>query len=170
MQIAQSQAGDVEAILELYEHAVGLQRLKGATLWPAFDRGFVESEVSEGVQWKIVVDGGPRCVWAVADSDPLIWGERDADPAVYIHRIATDPDYRGRGFVMNIVDWAKGFAAARGRRFVRMDTVGDNAGLIRHYTKCGFAFLGLFKLANTAGLPAHYHEATVSLFEIDLGR
>ena len=168
MQIAQSQASDVDAILDFYEHAVRLQRLKGATQWPAFDRGFVESEVSKGLQWKIIVDGRPRCVWAVADSDPLIWGERDVDPAIYIHRIATDPEYQGSGFVLNIVDWAKAYAAVGGRRFVRMDTVGDNAGLIRHYTKCGFVFLGLSKLADTAGLPPHYHDATVSLFEIDL--
>ena len=63
---------------------------------------------------------------------------------------------------------AKAYAAVGGRRFVRMDTAGDNAGLIRHYTMCGFVFLGLSKLTDTAGLPSHYHDATVSLFEIDL--
>jgi hypothetical protein len=49
-----------------------------------------------------------------------------------------------------------------------MDTVGDNSGLINYYTKCGFEFLGLLKLKNTKGLPAHYDNATVSLFQIDL--
>lgn len=170
MEITQSQPGDVGAILELYAHAVGLQRSKGATPWPAFDRDLIESEVGPGAQSKIVVDGRPRCVWAVADADPLIWGARDADPALYLHRIATDPAYRGRGFVRDLVDWAKGFGAAGGRRFVRLDTVGENAGLIRHYTRCGFTYLGLSKLADTTGLPAHYQGATVSLFEIDLGR
>ena len=49
-----------------------------------------------------------------------------------------------------------------------MDTVGDNPVLISYYTKCGFDFLGLSKLKNTEGLPAHYENATVSLFQIDL--
>jgi hypothetical protein len=49
-----------------------------------------------------------------------------------------------------------------------MDTVGDNSGLINHYTRCGFEFLGLLKLRNTEGLPAHYDNATLSLFQIDV--
>ncbi|MEZ5566688.1 MAG: GNAT family N-acetyltransferase [Gammaproteobacteria bacterium] len=169
VKIEQCDAGDVDAIFALYEHAVRLQHEKGATPWPVFDRGLVTTEISEGRQWKIVVDGHPRCVWGVAYNDPLIWGERDADPAIYIHRIATDPAYRGRGFVKDIVEWSRRFAAARGRRYVRLDTVGNNTGLISHYTRCGFAFLGLTRLENTAGLPSHYHHATVSLFELDLG-
>jgi len=49
-----------------------------------------------------------------------------------------------------------------------MDTVGENTGLINYYTKCGFEFLGLLKLQNTEGLPAHYNNATVSLFQIEV--
>jgi hypothetical protein len=37
--------------------------------------------------------------------------------------------------------------------------------LINHYKKSGFQFLGLYKLKETKGLPAHYTNATVSLFE-----
>ena len=36
------------------------------------------------------------------------------------------------------------------------------------YKKCGFKFLGLSKLEETTGLPAHYKNAIVSLFEIKL--
>jgi hypothetical protein len=46
-----------------------------------------------------------------------------------------------------------------------MDTVGENHKLIEHYTACGFDFLGLSQLTNTDGLPEHYHNAVVSLFE-----
>ena len=49
-----------------------------------------------------------------------------------------------------------------------MDTVGDNLGLINYYTKCGFDFLGLLKLKNTEGLPAHYDNAMVSLFQMKI--
>jgi hypothetical protein len=47
-------------------------------------------------------------------------------------------------------------------------TVGDNSGLINYYTKCGFEFLGLLRLKNTEGLPAHYDNATISLFQITI--
>ncbi len=67
-----------------------------------------------------------------------------------------------------IVKWAKFYAIENQKQFVRMDTVGDNSGLINYYIKCGFEFLSLLKLKNTEGLPANYENATVSLFEIDL--
>ncbi|MFP3835995.1 GNAT family N-acetyltransferase, partial [Chryseobacterium sp. SIMBA_028] len=85
--------------------------------------------------------------------------------AVYIHRIATNPDFRGQNLVQKIVEWGKQYALTNGKKFIRLDTVGDNPGLISYYTKCGFDFLGLSKLKDTAGLPAHYNNATVSLFE-----
>jgi len=70
--------------------------------------------------------------------------------------------------VSKIVEWAKNYAIENQKQFIRMDTVGDNSGLINYYTRCGFEFLGLLKLRNTEGLPAHYHNATVSLFEIEV--
>ncbi len=105
-------------------------------------------------------------MWAINFDDPQIWGARNADPAVYIHRIATNPDFRGRALVADIVQWATAYARQHQKRFVRLDTVGENHGLIAHYTACGFTYLGLTELTDTAGLPAHYHGATVSLFEL----
>jgi ribosomal protein S18 acetylase RimI-like enzyme len=105
-------------------------------------------------------------VWAITFDDPQIWGAKNADPAVYIHRIATNPDFRGRGLVADIVTWAQNFARRHHKKYVRLDTVGENHGLIAHYTACGFAYLGLAALTDTAGLPAHYQGATVSLFEL----
>jgi hypothetical protein len=70
--------------------------------------------------------------------------------------------------VGKIVEWAKIYTKENQKHFIRMDTVGDNSGLINYYTKCGFDFLGLLRLKNTEGLPAHYFNATVSLFQIDV--
>jgi hypothetical protein len=43
------------------------------------------------------------CVFATTFSDPLIWEKRDTDPSVYIHRIATNPNFRGNNLVAAIV-------------------------------------------------------------------
>ena len=106
------------------------------------------------------------CVWAITESDPQIWGEKNSAPALYLHRIATNTHFRGRNLVFDIVAWAKVFAKERNLQYIRMDTVGENQGLISHYKKCGFDFLGLSKLEDTVGLPAHYHKATVCLFQM----
>ena len=73
-----------------------------------------------------------------------------------------------KNLFLEIVKWAKDYAKANNKKFIRLDTVGENKGLINHYQKCGFRFLGLFKLTDTRGLPSHYHNASVSLFEISL--
>ncbi|MFZ3052221.1 MAG: GNAT family N-acetyltransferase [Sulfuricurvum sp.] len=50
------------------------------------------------------------CIWATTFSDLQIWGKRDLDPALYIHRIATNPDFRGNKFVAQIVACAEQYA------------------------------------------------------------
>lgn len=166
MIIANSTRKDIGEILRLYEIARDLQKSKNAVVWPVFDIELVEMEVTEKRQWKIVLDNQVACVWATTFDDPLIWEERNNDPSVYIHRIATNPIFRGRNLVKEIARWSKSYAKQNDKRFVRLDTVGENRGLIGHYKKCGFEFLGLRKLRNTDGLPAHYDNATVSLFQI----
>jgi ribosomal protein S18 acetylase RimI-like enzyme len=143
-----------------------LQKIKGAVVWPQFDKAFIEKEILNKEQWKITIDDQVACVWSTTFSDSQIWGERNDDPSVYIHRIAANPHFRGCNMVSEIVTWSRNYARENNKKFVRMDTVGENKGLITYYQKCGFDFLGLLPLKNTESLPAHYHNATVSLFQI----
>lgn len=165
-EILNSDNNDIDEIFRLYKIATDFQKLRFTVHWPEFERSLVEIEIAERRQWKIAIDNTIACIWATTFNDPQIWEERNSDPAIYIHRIATNPDFRGQNLVGQIVQWAKHYATEHEKKFIRMDTVGDNPGLINYYTKCGFEFLGLLKLKNTAGLPAHYDNATVSLFQL----
>jgi GNAT superfamily N-acetyltransferase len=168
MKIKNSIEEDITEIFRLYKIATDFQKTRFTGHWPDFERNLVESEIAESRQWKIVIDNKIACVWATTFNDPQIWEEKNNDPSIYIHRIATNPDFRGLNLVGQIVEWAKKYALDNNKKFIRMDTVGDNPGLISYYSKCGFDFLGLLKLQNTDGLPAHYKNATVSLFQIKL--
>lgn len=166
-QILPSTPADIDEIFRLYRLASAYQAaVKATVVWPDFERGMVAQELAEGRQWKLLVGEAIACVWATTFDDPQIWGARNADPAVYIHRIATNPEFRGHSWVMDIVAWARDYARQHHKKFVRLDTIGENHGLIKHYTACGFTYRGLDALTDTAGLPAHYHNATVSLFEL----
>ncbi len=166
MKIENSTKEDTNTIFGLYEIATAYMKERSLVVWPAFDRKMVEQEIEEKRQWKLIINNSVACVWATTFSDEQIWEERNADAAVYIHRIAVHPGFRGQQLVTKIVDWATGHAKEHHKKYVRLDTVGDNKGLIKHYTSCGFDFLGLYKLKNTEGLPPHYNNATVSLFEL----
>ena len=170
MEITQSSSDDIGQILSLYDAATALQASKNMTQWPKIDRGIIEGEISEGRQWKMVHQGQIVCVWVVAFEDPQIWGERSNQPSVFINRIANHPEFRGRGFVGKIVDWAKSLYSGGSIQFIRLDTVGYNEGLIQVYTSHGFTLLDPVELEDTTGLPSHYNDGKVYLFEIELGR
>ena len=159
---------DLELILGLYRSAIDYQKERFISHWPEFESSMVIQEILENRQWKMIIDGEVVCIWATTFSDPLIWETKNLDPAVYIHRITTHPNFRGNGFVKKIVAWATLYAIQQSKRLVRMDTVGENHKLIKHYMGCGFQFLGLSHLSNTEGLPQHYHNAVVSLFELEV--
>jgi ribosomal protein S18 acetylase RimI-like enzyme len=171
MKILNSSPSDIDEIFRLYHIATEYMRSKKTVVvWPEFERSLVEKEIAENRQWKLMIGDDIACVWAVTFSDEQIWQEKDNNDAIYIHRIATNPDHRKQNFVSIIVDWARKYAGEKGKRFIRLDTLGRNEKLIEHYTKNGFEFLGMFELKNTEGLPGHYqHGEKAALFEIDLG-
>ena len=166
MNIYNSQIEDIDHIFELYEIATNFQNEKSMVAWPNFERKLIEKEIRENRQWKLIIDDQIACIWATTESDPQIWGAKNNDPSIYIHRISTSPKFRGRHLVKNIVKWARKCAEKRNKKYIRMDTVGKNTGLINHYKVCGFDFIGISKLQHTSELPLHYQNATVSLFQI----
>lgn len=168
MTIVTAESGDVDRIFELYDKAIEFQKQVFDKHWLGFDVELVDREIADGRLWKIVEADEIACIWSVTYADPIIWGERSRENAMYVHRIVTNPDFRGRGYVQTITGWAKKYAREQGLRFVRMDTWGDNQKLIEYYKDCGFEFRGVVTPAESDTMPAHYRGITLSLFEIDL--
>jgi ribosomal protein S18 acetylase RimI-like enzyme len=160
---------DIGEVFTLYKIAANYQKEKKTVIvWPSFDRKMVEIEIAENRQFKLLVNNAVACIWAITFSDEQIWENSKKDSALYIHRIAVNPDFRGNSYVHTIVAWAKEFAIENSIQFIRLDTLGENLGLIKHYKNAGFDFLGLFNLKDTSNLPDHYKLAPVCLFEIAL--
>jgi ribosomal protein S18 acetylase RimI-like enzyme len=162
---------DADTILSLYQSARELQTQKKMVVWPMFERSFIETEISEQRQWKLLVDNIIACNWAITFHDKEIWGEKDRNDSIYIHRIATNPAMRGNRYVDKIADWARNYAKQKRKSFVRLDTLGNNTKLIEHYTSAGFEFLGIIRLADTSNLPGHYQrEPNCCRFEMELSK
>tara|TARA_R110001592_G_scaffold245852_1_gene507444 strand:+ start:2933 stop:3451 length:519 start_codon:yes stop_codon:yes gene_type:complete len=162
---------DIDEIFRLYKIASNYQKSKKTVVvWPDFDREMVSQEIAEHRQFKLLINDKIACIWAITFSDAQIWEKRNEDPAIYIHRIATNPKFRGHNFVGSIVEWAKDYAKIHNKQYIRLDTIGDNTRLITHYCNCGFNFLGMFELPNVDELPPHYKEGPACLFEIDLAK
>lgn len=168
MEFLNSTTEDMEAIFDLYDAAIAHQKAVSKQHWLPFDTQLVAVEIAEGRQWKIMVDGQIACIFLTAFSDPAIWGEKDADPSIYLHRIVTNPAFRGQHFVQKIVDWAKIYAKESGKKFIRLDTWSDNPRLKELYLQCGFQFLGIQSPADPAALPSHYSTIKLGMFELAL--
>ena len=168
MQIINSTADDLSAIFNLYEAAIAFQKTIFYKHWQGFEESLILKEISEGRQFKIMIDDTIVCIFATTFNDDTIWGKMDASPSVYIHRIVTNPAFRGNNYVKTIIDWATNYGKQRGKQFVRMDTWGDNLKLIDYYQKCGFTFIGLSKKIANDTLPKHYQGIQLSLFEIEI--
>jgi ribosomal protein S18 acetylase RimI-like enzyme len=170
MNISNCNLKDLPKIFGLYRAAVDYQRAKGYNLWPEFDRSMVETEIAENRIYKITEGDEITCIFSIAYSDPSIWQEKDKEPSIYLHRIATNPSFKGRSLVHLVKKWAVEYARANNRKFLRLDTWGDNENLKQYYLQCGFDFVGRRHLTKeeAAGMPVHYCGLTLSLFEIAL--
>lgn len=169
LRIVNSSLEDIDSIFELFDSAITYQKSNGFELWPQFSRTMIEKEIKEKRHWKIVDGETIACVISIMYNDPIIWGEeRDKDPAVYLHRIAINPAYKGRNMMVLIKEWALEHAREKGKKYLRMDTWGNNESLRNYYIRCGYTYIGQQNLTKVEGLPEHYGGSLLSLFEIEV--
>lgn len=160
---------DIPQILSLYDQARRYQQEKYMVVWPEFLASVIQDEIAEQKQFKILINDEIACNWAITMQDPFIWEEKENDDAIYIHRLCTNAKYRGLNLSHHMVTWAIAYVKSINRKFVRLDTLGLNDGLIKHYTSIGFDYLGPVTLSNTTHLPQHYQQESICLlFEIDI--
>ncbi len=159
---------DMPLLQHFYDVAREYQQAKSLRHWKAFDPVLLQKEIEEKRHWKITEGDTIACIFMTAYDDPYIWGERNKDPSVYIHRIVTHPDWRGKNYTGKIIDWARAHGKIHNKKFIRMDTWGDNPKLIDYYINCGFTYLETLSPETTANLPAHYSCISLALFEISI--
>ena len=167
MDIINTTTGDLEVLQELFNQAIQYQLSKSSNAWHGMNRTLIEQEIREKLHWKVVEEGQIACCFSIAFTDRMVWDERDADPSIYLHRIVTNPVFRGRGYVRQIVAWAETFGRAGGKRFIRLDTNRDNQRLNDYYQECGFVFCGFKQFSDDSDLsvPRHYLGSGLSLYE-----
>jgi predicted GNAT family N-acyltransferase len=160
---------DIKDILLLHQAARHLQVERKMVVWPTFEIPCIKKEIEELRSWKIVVDSQMACTWAITFEDKEIWGEKDQNNSIFLHRICNNPNFRGIRFIDKFVEWAIPYSKEQSKKYIRLDTLGNNTKLIEHYTSAGFDFLGVVTLTNTATLPLHYQlEPQCLLFEMKL--
>ena len=168
MIIQKSTLADIPAIFKLYDLATAHQKTVTNKGWKGFKISQVTKEIEEDRHFIILEGGTIACTFLITFNDEIIWKEASNDTAVYLHRIATNPLFRGNSYVRKIVDWAKEYAQENNKQFIRLDTHSGNDKIKAYYESCGFTYKGISHIEWTEELPEHYKEGSFSLFEIEL--
>ena len=159
---------DLDYVFWLFQRAIELQDREGYKVWSEVDINFLEKDIRNGHQYKILEDLNILCVFSIQFNDAIIWRGRDKNDAVYLHRIVVNPAYRGQKQFQKVLDWTKGFAQKRNLQFIRLDTWADNAKIIDYYKSFGFEWIEDFETPNTTELAPQNRNLNVALLELRL--
>ena len=160
--------GDMEFIFFLYEKAIRFQKKSGFNIWQGYDKAVLTQELEAGLLHKLIINGRIALVFSAIYSDKLLWFEREKEDAVYVHRLVVNPEMRGQKLFRHVFEWMLEDAKKRGRKYLRLDTWGDNPKLTNYYINCGFRLLGIVAPESTELLPKHYNCISLSLLEIKI--
>jgi hypothetical protein len=166
MKIRRSVISAESEFRDFWVAALSYQKLNQLPLWPAYPEEKIRNEVREGLHFSVFLsDDVLAGYFSLALSDVLIWEDREKGDAIYIHRMCVNPSCKGNNLTASVLTWAYGCAAGSGRKYVRMDTWGDNHRLVKYYVACGFRHVGNRRLGLMPDLPAHYSNANLAMFE-----
>jgi len=170
MTIRPSASSSINQFRDFWIAAISYQALKQLPLWPTYPEQKIKNEIEAGFHFSVFTqDDVLAGYFSLALSDELIWGDKERGDAIYIHRMCVNPDRKGNRLTAAVLAWATGYAVNTGRKFVRMDTWGDNQRLVDYYIACGFRHIENRRLDVVPGLSPHYHNTNLALFENTTG-
>ncbi|GII60543.1 hypothetical protein Skr01_06280 [Sphaerisporangium krabiense] len=157
---------DLPGVLALLAEAAGWLNGRGIRQWPAggFPAARIEPLIAERTLYVLdgaedAGEGGMPAATVALDghADPEFWRRSDhPETGLYVHKLAVNRAFSGRGLGETLLDWAALRVAATGRRWLRLDCSKDNPALQGYYRGLGFRHV------RTVDLP---HRASGALFQ-----
>lgn len=80
------------------------------------------------------------------------------DKNLYIHRLAVHPDYQGRGFAQELMEFAENFGSANAYNSIRLDTFSQNQRNQTFYERRGYKRLGNIYFPKQSEHPFYCYE------------
>ena len=163
MVVRQAQLSDVTEVMALVSRVVPLMRASGNLQWDSEypNTAFFERDVELAQLWVAEIDGRIAGLAAITTDQEPEYAEVGWDisePAVVVHRLAVDPDFRGKGVAAGLMHEAEAFARARGIGVLRVDTNLQNEATQRLFPKLGYTLAGEIGLGFRPGLRFRCYE------------
>ena len=148
---------DIPAIPVLIRKVVPLMRAAGNLQWDDVypNAEIFTRDVAHGFLWVVEGPTGLAGVAAITTDQEPEYAEVGWDitePAIVTHRVAVDPDLRGRGIAAMLLKQAESVARERGIPVLRVDTNTHNQATQRLFPKLGYVLAGEIGLGFRQGL------------------
>lgn len=155
--VERAEPDDIHEIMRLLVNTAEWLLSKGSTQWNALLRGedshntpeavnrgdvylFRDSRVAAGM---VILLPEPN------DWDRELWGDRvNEQPAIYVHRLAINREYAGRGIGREMMKWVESAVPTLGRSVIRLDCIESNPVLNAFYSGLGYEWIGTASNAN----------------------
>jgi GNAT superfamily N-acetyltransferase len=167
-EVRNTEMNNLEQIFELFDHSIIYQERNGYPVWKNYDKAAIIKDIETKSQYKVVVNASIGIVFSVGYTDKIIWRAHDIGNSVYLHRIAVNPELKGRKLFGLILDWTIQHAQQKGLVRIRMDTWAENPTLIKYYQNFGFKVIENYTTPDSIELPLHNRNLALTLLEYHL--
>jgi GNAT superfamily N-acetyltransferase len=117
--------------------------------------GVFEKDVAQGQLWVAEIDGQIGGVAAITTDQSPEYADVGWDimeTAIVVHRVAVDPEFRGKGIAAELMMHAEVVAKERGITVLRVDTNTKNEATQKLFPKLGYGLAGEISLGFREGL------------------
>jgi len=167
MRIRLAEQEDVATVIELLRRVVPSMRAAGNLQW---DENYptaavFEHDVEQRQLWVAEIDGifaGMVSLTTGREPDYGHAGWDAEETGVMVHRLAVDPQFRGAGVALALMQKAEEVAAERGIPAVRTDTSAENEAAQKLFLKLGYGKTGEISLSFRPGLRVICYEKRLS--------
>ncbi|SEL94262.1 Acetyltransferase (GNAT) family protein [Paenibacillus sp. cl141a] len=149
--VYQATEADSHIILDLWKGSARWIQSKGINQWnPShFNINQVYECFNNGIEFYLAqlneeVVGTLYICW----SNPVPWGELDNNESGYIHRFAVSRNHTGNGIGKQLLNWAEKYIKDKGKTFIRLDCMAENARLNQYYLEVGYKHIRFLNWSN----------------------
>lgn len=82
---------------------------------------------------------------------------------LYIHRLAVDPKFQGKGYAQKLMDFAEKYAKENGYNSIRLDTFSENKRNLKFYEQRNYVKLESIYFPNQSEFPFYCYEKIMNV-------
>ncbi|HEY9168394.1 MAG TPA: GNAT family N-acetyltransferase [Lutibacter sp.] len=90
----------------------------------------------------------------------------ESDRNIYIHRLAVDPKFQGKGYAQKLMDFSEKYAKEKGYNSIRLDTFSQNKRNQHFYEQRNYVKLESIYFPNQSEFPFYCYEKRINNVDI----